>query len=177
MMRQVIDDGRNAVRGLRAHASQSLDLEQAFSQVWREMDEHGQTGFRVVVEGPPIPLHPLLRDDVYRIGREALINSFRHAHAHHIEVQLKYSPNELCIVVRDDGGVIDPHVLQGGKEGHWGLSGMGERADRIGARLSLSSSPTAGTDLQLFIPARTAYLGQSKRRLKWFTNSVSMKQK
>jgi len=141
------------------------------------MDEHGQTGFRVVVEGPPIPLQPLLRDDVYRIGREALINAFRHAHARHIQVELKYCPSELSIVVRDDGCGIDPHILQGGKAGHWGLSGMRERAGRIGARLSLFSNPTAGTELQLFIPGRAAYLSQSKRRLKWFAHSGSMKQK
>jgi len=177
MMRQVIDEGRNAVRGLRANGSQSFDLEPAFSQVWQEMDEHGQTGFRVVVEGPPIPLHPLLCDDVYRIGREALINAFRHAHARHVEVELKYGPSELCIVVRDDGCGIDPHILEGGKAGHWGLSGIRERADRIGARLSLLSNPNAGTELQLFIPGRAAYSGQSKRRLKWFANPVPMKQK
>src|SRR5262249_19189416 len=113
LMRQVIDEGRNAVRGLRSSDSMSLDLEQAFSQMPQELGPHsGQAaGFRVIVEGQQQPLHPLLRDDVYRIGREALINAFRHARAKHVEVELKYSPSQLRLLVRDDGGGIDPQIL------------------------------------------------------------------
>jgi signal transduction histidine kinase len=172
VMRQVIDEGRNAVRGLRSHSGITLDLEQAFSQAQQELAGHAKTGepigFRVIVEGQQRPLHPLLRDDVYRIGREALINAFRHARARHIEVELKYSPSQLCILVRDDGCGIDAHILSSGRDGHWGLSGMRERADQIGARLHLRSSATAGTEVQLSVPGHAAFLGYSKRRLTWF---------
>jgi signal transduction histidine kinase len=96
LMRQVIDEGRNAVRGLRSHGTPSLDLEQAFSQVFHEHAANPSTcepvGFRVMIEGQQKPLNPLLRDEVYRIGREALINAFRHSHAKQIEVAIKYSP-------------------------------------------------------------------------------------
>jgi signal transduction histidine kinase len=174
VMRQVIDEGRNAVRGLRSHSSLSLDLEQAFSQVPQELPAQASNGepigFRVVVEGQRRPLHPLLRDDIYRIGREALINAFRHARAKHIEIELEYFPNQLSILVRDDGCGIDARILSSGRDGHWGLRGMRERADQIGARLHVSSSATAGTEVKLSIPGHTAFLGHAKRRLRWFGN-------
>ena len=131
---QVIEEGRNALRGLRSSRSDSTSLDQAFAQVARELDVQDKIDFRVTVVGLPRPLHPLLRDEVYRIGREALINAFRHARAKKIEIELKYSLRHLHVVVRDDGCGIDPQALKSGVDGHWGLSGMRERADRIGAR-------------------------------------------
>jgi signal transduction histidine kinase/sugar lactone lactonase YvrE len=166
LMRQVIDEGRNAVRGLRSSRSASLDLEQAFSRVQQELSPLGaQVQFRVIVEGQQRPLHPLIRDDIYRIGREALINAFRHSRAQSIEVELKYSPRQLLILVRDDGSGIQPHVLKSGRDGHWGLSGMRERAEQIGARLRLFSSPEAGTEVELYVPGSVAYHGHSGRWL------------
>ena len=99
----------------------------------------------------------MLRDEVYRIGREALINAFRHARAKSIEVELKYSSSHLRLLVRDDGCGIDPQVISSGREGHWGLSGMRERADRIGARLHVFSSATAGTEIELSVPSHVAF--------------------
>jgi signal transduction histidine kinase len=172
LMRQVIEEGRNAVRGLRSSHSTSLNLEQAFSQVKQEFvpDEkgNGQIGYRVIVEGEQRPLHPLLRDDVYRIGREALINAFRHARAKQIEVELKYSPSELRILVRDDGRGIEPHILKSGRDGHWGLSGMRERAEQIGGRFHVYSSPTAGTEVELSVPGHVAFQSGSGRASRWF---------
>ena len=124
--------------------------------------------FRVIAEGQRRPLHPLLRDEVYRIGREALINAFRHARANQIDVELKYGSNQFRLVVRDDGCGIDPHILLTGREGHWGLSGMRERADRIGARLHVFSSASAGTEVELSVPGRVAFQDQPDGRLRWF---------
>jgi signal transduction histidine kinase len=172
LMRQVIDEGRNAVRGLRSSNSASLDLEEALSRVQQEFAAQGQaqeaSGFRIIVEGERAPLHPLLRDDVYRIGREALINAFRHARAKKIEVELKYSPSQLRILVRDDGRGIDPHILKSGRDGHFGLSGMRERAEQIGARMHIYSGAGAGTEVELSVPGHIAFQGHSRPRLKWF---------
>jgi ligand-binding sensor domain-containing protein/signal transduction histidine kinase len=172
LMRQVIDEGRNAVRGLRSSSSGSLDLELALSRVQQELVAHGMAqeaiGFRIIVDGQQAPLHPLLRDDVYRIGREALINAFRHARAKNIEVELKYSPRQLRILVRDDGCGIDPHILEAGRDGHWGLSGMRERAEQIGARLHVYSGAAVGTEVELSVPGHIAFQGHSRPRLKWF---------
>ncbi|HKE24586.1 MAG TPA: ATP-binding protein, partial [Bryobacteraceae bacterium] len=123
--------------------------------------------FRVVVEGDPRPLHPLLRDEVYRIGREAILNAFRHSQASHIEAELRYLPRQLQLLVRDDGTGIDKHILQFGREKHWGLTGMRERAERIGAKLHVTSRDSAGTEIQLDVPAHLAFLDERPKR-KWF---------
>jgi ligand-binding sensor domain-containing protein/signal transduction histidine kinase len=170
LMSQVTQEGRNALRGLRASGSPSLELEQAFAQVQQEyavqVQAGEQPGFRVVVEGLRQPLRPLLRDDIYRIGREALINAFRHAQARNVEVELNYSPRQLRIQVSDDGRGIDPQILQQGRDGHFGLPGMRERAEQIGARLYVYSSTTAGTKIELCVPGHVAF--QSRPRRAWW---------
>lgn len=171
LMRQVIDEGRNAVRGLRSTGSASLDLEQAFSLVQQDHVTHarggGEMGFQVIVEGQQRALHPLLRDEVYRIGREALTNAFRHSQAKMVEVEIKYSPSHLHVLVRDDGCGIEPAILKSGRDGHWGLSGMRERAEKVGARLRVYSGPAAGTEVHLSVPGSVAYQGQAQKRLWW----------
>ena len=173
LMRQVVEEGRNAVRGLRSSQSASLDLEQAFARIRQEFEPQGtDVEFRVITEGQQRPLHPLLRDEVYRIGREAVLNAFRHARASRIEVTLKYNSKQLDLLVRDDGCGIDPEILRSGRDGHWGLSGMRERADRIGARLQLFSGGSAGTEVELSVPGRVAFQDQPNGRPRWFRKRV-----
>jgi ligand-binding sensor domain-containing protein/signal transduction histidine kinase len=172
LMRQVIDEGRNAVSGLRSSDMNSQDLAQAFSRTRQELAIEDQVKFRVIVEGQIRPLHPIIRDEVYRIGREALVNAFRHSKARSIEVEVEYARNYLRIFVRDDGCGIDPQVLQSGREGHWGLSGMRERAERIGARLNVRSRIANGTEVELHVQGQIAFRFQSsngllKRFRKW----------
>ena len=177
LMGQVIEEGRNAVQGLRSsNNGSSPDLAQAFSRIEQELAIQGQIGYRVVVEGRPRPLHPIIRDEVYRIGREALVNAFRHSGASSIEVDLEYSSKRLRIFVRDNGSGIDPQVLRSGREGHWGLSGMRERAGEIGARFKVWSRVGGGTEVELSIPSRTAFeVHASDRKLKWFAKLYSGK--
>jgi signal transduction histidine kinase/ligand-binding sensor domain-containing protein len=155
LMRSVTEEGRNAVRGLRA-AHRTDELETAFSQIQQEFPDSRAT-FRVVVEGPAVVLGPAIRDEVYRIGREALLNAFRHSSATRIEIELEYTPTELRMFVRDDGKGIDEQVVHRGSEGHWGLTGMHERAERIGATLKIRSRAGAGTEVELRVPARLAF--------------------
>lgn len=161
LMGQVIEEGRQAVQGLRYNDGGSHNLEEAFSRVQQELAVHDEIGFRVIVEGRPQPLHPIIRDEVYRIGREALINAFRHAKAKSIRVEVEYSDKHLRVFVSDDGEGIDSQVLRSGREGHWGLSGMRERAERIGARLKVRSRATAGTEVELSVPGHIAFKSES----------------
>jgi ligand-binding sensor domain-containing protein len=163
LMRQVIEEGRNAVRGLRSQAGYR-NLEEAFSQIRHEFPTHTEIGFRVIVEGAPRPLGLMIRDDVYFIGHEALSNAFRHSRATAIEVEIEYAANQLRLLIRDNGCGIDTHVLQGGREGHWGLSGMRERAGRIGSKLKVLSRAMAGTEVELTVPAKIAYEPQRRKR-------------
>jgi signal transduction histidine kinase/ligand-binding sensor domain-containing protein len=169
LMRQVVEEGRNAVRGLRSSQSESLDLEQAFSLIRQELGVEEEVGFRVIVDGQPRPLHPFLRDEVYRIGHEALVNAFRHSQAKRIEIEIEYGSSQLRVVVRDNGCGINPQVLQSGRDGHWGLPGMRERAERIGGQFHLWSSAAAGTEVELSVPGHVAFQNQPSKRLRgWF---------
>lgn len=164
LMRQVIEEGRNAVRGLRSATPGPYDLGQALSNVQQELGLGAATGFRVIVEGQPRPLNPLVRDEIYRIGREALLNAFRHARASTVEVELEYASKHMRLLVRDDGVGIEPEVLKSGTDGHWGLSGMRERAERIGARFKVFSRSSAGTEVELWIPSHIAWEPAKGRR-------------
>jgi ligand-binding sensor domain-containing protein len=174
LMSQVIQEGRHAVQGLRSSPSASLNLEQAFSRVQQELGIQEDVGFRVIVDGQPRPLHPLLRDEVYRIGREALINAFQHSQAKSIEIGLEYASSQLRVVVRDNGRGIDPQMLLAGRDGHWGLPGMRERAERIGANFHVWSRPSAGTEVELSVPGHLAFPSHSPG---WFSRVSSSKSK
>jgi signal transduction histidine kinase/ligand-binding sensor domain-containing protein len=156
----VVEEGRNAIRGLHLSRSASLDLEEAFGLVPREVTtwtEESPVEFRVIVNGSRQPLNPLLRDEIYRIGREALINAFRHANARHIEIELSYCSREFQLSVRDDGRGIDQETLRSGREGHWGLPGMRDRALRMGAQFRVLSSPGNGTEVSLTTAGHVVY--------------------
>ena len=157
--RQAIVEGRNAIHGLRASAVATNDLASAISAIGEELAaDQNSPAFRVQVEGESRDLAPLVRDEVYRIGCEALRNAFRHANARHIEVELCDDQRHFLLRVRDDGKGIDSKVLdEGGREKNNGLPGMQERAKLTGGKLSIRSRPGSGTEIQLAIPAAIAY--------------------
>jgi signal transduction histidine kinase len=157
LMRQVIDQGRQAVQGLRVEPAGALALDEAFARLPAEIAPASPVEFDVQVVGTRRPLNPLVYDGVYRIGREAVVNAYRHAGARRIEVGLEYGVNEFHLRVRDDGRGMDEPVRRAGRDGHWGLAGMRERADDIGARLTLWSRPPVGTGVELVIPHVVAY--------------------
>lgn len=151
-----IQEGRNTIQDLRSPESSGKDLVQALSRVQHEVAPDSGIKFRVKVTGEQRPLRPAVWHDVYRIGREALLNAFSHAHANSVEFELECSENQLRMRIRDDGQGFYPEVLESSKDRHWGLVGMRERADRIGAHLAISAT-TAGTDVQLDIPSAVAF--------------------
>jgi signal transduction histidine kinase len=157
LMRHVVEEGRNAVRGLSSSNSGSDDLGQAFSRIPQDLGIEVQIDFRVIVLGSARKLRPLIRDEIYHIGRELLVNAFRHSRASCIEVELDYARKRFRMVVRDDGCGIDPQVLHNGREGHWGLPGVRERAERVGARLRVWSRAAAGTEVALSVPNSIAF--------------------
>jgi len=157
-----IVEGRDAIQNLRSSTTATNELAQALATLGEELG-CARTGggtsptLRVSVEGTPRELHPILRDDIYRIAREALLNALRHAHANKIEADITYAERLLRLRIRDDGRGIDPKLLDAGRDGHWGLPGMRERAEQIGARLDIWSELGAGTEVDLRIPGSIAY--------------------
>jgi signal transduction histidine kinase len=113
--------------------------------------------FKLSVVGDPRSLEPVVFKESYRIAREALINAFQHSQAKGIEAEITYGDSGVCIRVRDDGMGVDEGILSKGRAGHWGLSGMRERANKMGAQVNIWSSSGAGTEVELTIPAKVAY--------------------
>lgn len=176
LMGQVIEEGRNTVRGLRSSRDGVHDLEQEFLHILQELGSDEKIGFRVIVEGAPLPLYPGIRNEVYSIGREALLNAFRHSRASSIEVALEYAVNNMRVLVRDNGCGIDPQILNVGRDGHWGLSGMRERAERIGARVKVWSRISGGTEVELSVPGRIAFESNPSGRVsKWLARLYARK--
>jgi signal transduction histidine kinase len=164
MMGRAIEEGRNTVQGLRSSSYGSQDLEQAFARIQQELAITKGARFRIIVEGVPRPLRPAIGDEVYLIGREALANAFRHSGASQIEVELEYGTDQLRLLVRDNGCGISSAVLQSAPDGHWGLSGMRERTERIGARLRILSRLSAGMEIELSVPSHIAYIPRDSDR-------------
>jgi signal transduction histidine kinase len=164
LLRQVGDEGRDAVRDLRNRAPARDGIERALAQIPKDLAMDETIEFRLLVEGTAHALRPEVRDQVYGIAREALANAFRHSGASTVETVLEYTPAHFRMIIRDDGCGMDPDVLQAGREGHWGLPGMRERCTGIGARLKVMSAPGAGTEIQLSIPGEAAFEGLVRPR-------------
>ena len=154
---QAVAEARNAVHDLRSSATTTNDLANALRALGNEFVTEGTATFRLVVEGAAQDLHPIVRDEMYRIAREALRNAFAHGGANHIEAEIIYDKHLIQLRVRDDGRGMPPEVLEKGKAGHYGLSGMRERARAIGAKLTISSGQGAGTEIALSVPGPAVY--------------------
>jgi signal transduction histidine kinase len=155
LMYRVIDEGRTVLQGLRSPGGASMGLEQALNNLLNEFALAG-TRFRVVVTGQPKTLEPAVQEEIYMIGREALVNALRHSKATSIEAEVEYLPRRLRVVVRDNGCGIAPQILKSGRDSHWGLLGMRERAREIGAQIQIWSRKGSGTEVEISIPVNVA---------------------
>jgi signal transduction histidine kinase/ligand-binding sensor domain-containing protein len=170
-------EGRDAIQNLRVASDQTC-LEELLAATCQELrgahdGKEYSAVFRVTIEGRPRALPPLLQDEIYRIAREVLQNASKHACANRIEAVIQYDPGLFRLRIRDDGKGIDQQVLkEGARPGHFGLTGIGERAKQIGARLEVWSENGAGTEVELTVPARIAYgTGHRRKGFPWFRKS------
>jgi signal transduction histidine kinase/ligand-binding sensor domain-containing protein len=159
----VMVEGRDRIQDLRASADKVEDLALSLAGAGEELARGSETELRTVVEGRPRALRPDVVDAAYCVGREAMVNAFRHAQARSIELQIIHDDAAFRVRVRDDGVGVDAGAVEAGRPGHWGLQGMRERASRIGAALDIWSRPGAGTEIELRIPAAAAYAEPAKR--------------
>jgi signal transduction histidine kinase/ligand-binding sensor domain-containing protein len=159
---QAIAEGRRAVYDLRSSTTTTNDLKEALRAAADEFAGDGAPTFRLEVEGAARDLHPILRDEIYRIACEGLRNAFKHARARHVEAEITYGERVLRLRIRDDGDGIPQDILESGLSGHYGLRGMRERAQQNGASLEIWSRPRAGTEIDMCIPASIAYTNSSK---------------
>ena len=169
---KAIAEGRDTVSDLREPILGDSNIAQALTALGKELALQSGNGavpcVRVLLEGKQRELNPMLRDEIYRIAREALRNAFLHARAQKIEAEITYRDSEFLLHVRDDGGGIDPEIAnQGARAGHWGLPGMRERAKSFGGKLEVWSEHRAGTEIELSVPGAIAYGKSEPRRRFW----------
>jgi signal transduction histidine kinase/ligand-binding sensor domain-containing protein len=147
----VIAQARHSIQDLRGREKRSLELAQEITDLSQELGSDQPVTVTVLTNGKPYELNSDTHENVLLIVREAMLNSFRHAGARAIEVQIDYLKAELKISVRDDGKGMDERVVKNGREGHWGLGGMRERAAAIHGRLRILSKIGAGTQMELVV--------------------------
>lgn len=158
-----ITEGRDALHELRSSGATAIDLDQAITNFAKELlvGSDSVPEVHVQVEGAPTPLNPIVRDEVYRIATEAVRNAIRHGNARRIEVEIRYDERHLRLRTRDNGTGIDPAILDRDHiAGHWGLRGMRERARLVGGTLEVWSKVDIGTEIELSIPAASAYVNR-----------------
>lgn len=156
ILKQGIEEGRNTIEDLRSTDSEPFDLVTALSSVRQELAVNPQVDFRLQVVGREQSLLPIVQHEILRVGREALINAFSHSRANHVELKLEYCDSNFRMRILDNGCGIDTDVLRNGRDGHWGLAGMRERASKIGGVLSIASN-SHGTEVDLSIPGALAF--------------------
>jgi signal transduction histidine kinase len=153
---QAMQEGRAALNSLRTSTTQVNDLAEAFQRATETCRIPGSMAVTFSVIGDARGLHPVVRDEVYRIGYEAIRNACVHSRASRLEVELTYA-QDLAVRVNDNGIGIDPAVADKGRDGHFGLRGMRERADRIGAKLTFISSAASGTEITVVVPGGVVF--------------------
>jgi len=167
-------EGRDRVRDLRASDRAMKDLAVAFALLGEGFAEDWAAQFQVVCGGDQRDIDPVIREEIYLIGREALLNAFKHAKAIKVELEIAYDVKQLRICVRDDGIGIDPQIVGAGyRPGHWGLVGMRERTNCIGGKLMIWARSGTGTEIELSVPSNIAYADARWPSRAWFKRLLS----
>lgn len=157
-------EGRDRVRDLRSRDHSTKDLAGAFTSLGEELKEEWPTKFQLNVSGNQQDIYPIVREEIFFVVREAMLNAFQHSKATEISVDIAYEPRQIRICVHDNGVGIDPAVLEAGQRlGHWGLVGMRERAIAIGGQLAIDSRAAVGTDVEVTVPSGITYTHLSLR--------------
>jgi signal transduction histidine kinase/ligand-binding sensor domain-containing protein len=164
-------EGRDRVMELRRAAERGVRPEQALSDLGRRLEREGanRVRFEVHVAGEVKPLQPMAGEEALWIGREALVNAFRHAQASRVTVAIAYEPEQFVLRVQDDGRGIGTDIAAAGQRvGHWGLPGMRERAALVGGRLDVGPAQGGGTAIELVVRGARIYAGVGRVRGRWF---------
>ena len=156
LLHLAVDEARGALNSLRASTTQKNDLAASFHEVMEECKRDICMETSMHLSGRTKDMHPVARDEVYRIGFEAIRNACLHSQAKQLDVALTYA-RDLTLRVRDNGIGMDAVVLDKGRDGHFGLHGMRERAARIGGKLTIVSSQNSGTEMTLLVPGRNIF--------------------
>ena len=152
LVRHGIAEARRYVWDLRSQALDKNDLPSALSDTARRLTTETAVQAKVEVSGTFRPLSQLIEGNLLRIGQEAINNAVRHARARNILVNLKFDAKRVQLRVQDDGHGFDYQESKNGDAKHFGLVGMQERAEQIGATLKIDSRADEGTEVLVEVP-------------------------
>jgi signal transduction histidine kinase/ligand-binding sensor domain-containing protein len=160
-VREGLAEARQSIWALRSQDTGETTLPVKLRRMV-EAEESGGLESRFSIFGAYRPLPPDTEREILRVAREAIHNAKRHAAAKHLNVQLEYGPGEIALEVRDDGKGFAAAASPA--PGHFGLTGMRERAATIGATLEVTSQPGDGTTVRLRVTARKEMQPQAKEQ-------------
>jgi ligand-binding sensor domain-containing protein/signal transduction histidine kinase len=147
-VREGLAEARQSIWALRSQDSGENTLPVKLRRATELANGHGvEATFSLFGAFRPMP--PGMEMEFLRVGQEAIHNVKKHAGAIHLSVQLEYGPAEIALVVRDDGQGFEMRDGYRPPPGHFGLTGMRERADAIGGTLEVTSAPGVGTTVRL----------------------------
>ncbi|WP_266168772.1 sensor histidine kinase [Dyella subtropica] len=156
--RDMLVEGRDKIVALRGADRAWERLSQSIRAIGEELASTYDVAFQVTTTGVEKPLCPPACDEVVEIVREAMRNAFIHANAKLIDIDIRYELQTLRIAIRDDGRGIQANTLRQGRlDGRWGLVGMHERAEKLGATLTIRRGEQGGTDVVLAIPGHVVF--------------------
>jgi len=152
LVRYSLSEARRAVSDLRADELERHELAAELPEIAAKMAATAAAEAKVQVVGIPRRLSPVIEKNLLRIFQEAMANAIKHAAARNIDIKLRYETDLLQLSVQDDGSGFDTENIIPLGVGHYGLTGMRERAERIGGRLTLKSQLGHGTQLLVEVP-------------------------
>jgi signal transduction histidine kinase len=141
--------GRGAVRGFHTPLPPPPSLEEAFSDLLHEVTPEQGVKLGIFIEGKRQTLRPAIQEQLFLIGREAVVNALRHSKATKIEVEVQYSRCSVRMFVRDNGCGINPDMVQKKSDSYGGLREMRDRAETIDAQFGIWSRRGAGTEVRI----------------------------
>jgi signal transduction histidine kinase len=145
--RSGLTETRRALQALRASPLDDLGLALAVRNLAELTARRGSLALELAIDDHHEPSSPEREQHIYRIAQEAMTNVLKHAEAHTLRVALRRSGEDWTLIVGDDGAGFEP--LTATANGHFGLQGMHERAELIGAQLAVESRPAQGTQVRL----------------------------
>jgi len=155
-----LEETRRALKALRASPLEDMGLVLSLKTLFSETAARANLDLNIHIEDNIPAFSPDIEQSIYRIAQEAATNVVNHAGAKELTVNLSYADNWLRLSIKDDGRGFDtsgPAVA-----GHYGITGMKERAQLMGGTLEISSAANAGTAVELVIKQESS--NQSNNR-------------
>jgi ligand-binding sensor domain-containing protein/signal transduction histidine kinase len=152
LVRGSIAEARRYVWDLRSQSLDDRDLPAALAETTRRLAAEAGVQTQFQVSGTFRPLPRQVENNLLRIAQEAVNNAVRHARAQNLSVSLLFDAHSVRLSVRDDGRGFDPVGQASGRNGHFGILGMRERAEEMGGSLSIESDPEKGSEVSVGVP-------------------------